>query len=222
MAIGPASYRYNFSVDNNEVDANDTLKILGVTLDRRLNFVAHVSEQVKKACAKASALRRIRRFLPLDVMCRLYKAYILPHLEYCCPLLLGVGRSQVKKLEDTNNYILRTILGYGKHTSYNHLLNIAGIRTLEERRKFQALVLVYKCFHNETPRYIEDFFKIKICNYNLRGSGTLLTLPSFNLEWRHKSFSFLAAKLWNSLPTCVRNAKDISTFKRLLKKQVFR
>ena len=222
MAIGPASYRYNFSVDNNEVDANDTLKILGVTLDRRLNFVAHVSEQVKKACAKASALRRIRRFLPLDVMCRLYKAYILPHLEYCCPLLLGVGKSQVKKLEDTNNYILRTILGYGKHTSYNHLLNIAGIRTLEERRKFQALVLVYKCFHNEAPRYIEDFFKIKICNYNLRGSGTLLTLPSFNLEWRHKSFSFLAAKLWNSLPTCVRNAKDISTFKRLLKKQVFR
>ena len=110
------------------------------------------------ACAKASALRRIRRFLPLDVMCRLYKAYILPHLEYCCPLLLGVGRSQVKKLEDTNNYILRTILGYGKHTSYNHLLNIAGIRTLEERRKFQALVLVYKCFHNEAPRYIEDFF----------------------------------------------------------------
>ena len=47
-------------------------------------------------------------------------------------------------------------------------------------------------------------------------------LPSFNLEWRHKSFSFLAAKLWNSLPTYVRNAKDISTFKCLLKKQVFR
>ena len=222
MAIGPASYRYNFSVDNNEVDANDTLKILGVTLDRRLNFVTRVSEQVKKACVKASVLQRIRRFLPLDVMCRVYKAYILPHLEYCCPLLLGVGRGQVKKLEDTNNYILRTILGYGKHTPYNHLLNMAGIRMLEERRKFQALVLVYKCIHNEAPRYIEDFFKIKICNYNLRGSGTLLMLPSFNLEWRHKSFSFLAAKLWNSLPTCVRNAKDISTFKRLLKKQVFR
>ena len=47
-------------------------------------------------------------------------------------------------------------------------------------------------------------------------------LPSFNLEWRHKSFSFLAAKLWNSLPTYVRNAKDISTFKCLLKKQDFR
>ena len=32
MTIGPAPYRYNFSVDKNEVNANDTLKVLGVTL----------------------------------------------------------------------------------------------------------------------------------------------------------------------------------------------
>ena len=129
-----------------------------------------MSEQTKKACAKAYALRTIRRFIPLDVMCHLYTAFILPHLEYCCPLLLGVGRGQIKKLEDTNNYILRSILGYGKHTPYNHLLNMVGIRTLKERRKFQALVLVYKFINKEAPRYREDFFEIKICNYNLRGS----------------------------------------------------
>ena len=45
-------------------------------------------------------------FILLDVMCRLYKAYILPYLEYRCALLLGVGMGQVKKPEDTNNYIL--------------------------------------------------------------------------------------------------------------------
>ena len=96
MTVGPVPYRCIYSLDNHEVDANDTLKILGVTLDRKLNFVAHVSEQVKKACAKASALWRIRRFITLDVMCCLFKAYILPHLEYCRPLLLGVGRDQVE------------------------------------------------------------------------------------------------------------------------------
>ena len=77
------------------------------------------------------------------------------------------------------------------------------------------LILVYKCIHKEEPKYIEEDFKFKICNYNLRGLGTLLTLPSFNLEWRHKSFSFLAAKLRNSLSTYVRYAKDIFTFKCL-------
>ena len=99
---------------------------------------------------------------------------------------------------------------------------MAVIRTLEERRKFQALFLIYKYINKEAPRYIEDFFEIKIFNYNLRGSGTPLTLPNYNLEWCHKSFSFLAAKLRNLLITYVMNAKDISTFKCFLKKQVLR
>ena len=124
----------------------------------------------------------------------------------------------LRKFVETKNKIHAFRSHYFCTILYNHLLNMAGIRILEERRKFQALVLVYKCIHKEAPRYI----KIKICNYNLRGSGTLLMLPKFNLEWRHKSFSFLAAKLWNLLYTYVKNAKDISTFKSLLKKQILR
>ena len=53
--------------------------------------------KVKKASAKAFVFRRNRRIIPLEVICHLYKAYIFPHLEYCCPLLLGVGKGQVKK-----------------------------------------------------------------------------------------------------------------------------
>ena len=65
------------------------------------------------------------------------------------------------KLEDTNSYVLRSILGYGKNTSYNHLLNMAGKTTLEERRKFQSLVLVCKCIHKNAPRYIKEFLRLK-------------------------------------------------------------
>ena len=32
---------------------------------------------------------------------------------------------------------------------------MAGKRTLEKRRKFQALVLVYKCIHKEATGYME-------------------------------------------------------------------
>lgn len=43
-------------------------------------------------------------------------------------------------------------------------------------------------------------------------------LPNFNLEWRRKLFSFLAAKMWNSLPPFVKKTKDILEFKRILNK----
>ena len=45
----------------------DTLKILGVVLDSKLTFRAYIREQLNKACAKASALRRIRKFISKDL-----------------------------------------------------------------------------------------------------------------------------------------------------------
>ena len=63
----------------------------------------HISDQLKKAHAKASALRRIRRFLPHEAIKR-YKVFILlPHLEYCSPLFLGIGTGQRNRLEDGKN-----------------------------------------------------------------------------------------------------------------------
>ena len=56
------------------------VKILGVTLDKGVSYKEHISDQLKKAYAKASALRRIRLFLSQDAVIKLYKAFILPHL----------------------------------------------------------------------------------------------------------------------------------------------
>ena len=65
----------------------------------------------------------------MDVMLALYKSFILPHLEYCSPLLLGVGKVQANKIEDANHYILRTLTGHGKSLSYQELLNICKLDT---------------------------------------------------------------------------------------------
>ena len=35
---------------------------------------------------------------------RLYKAYVLPHLEYSSPLLLGIGNVEADKMENTIIY----------------------------------------------------------------------------------------------------------------------
>ena len=53
-----------------------SIKILGVTLDKDLSYREHISDQLKKAYAKASALTRINRFLPRDAMIKLNKAFI--------------------------------------------------------------------------------------------------------------------------------------------------
>ena len=123
---------------------NDSLKIPGVIIDSKLSFKQHISEQLKKDCGKASALRKVCKFIPQTTMIRLYKAYILPHLEYCSPLLLGISDGLNNKLEDTNYFniiiLLRTILGLSKamEYSYMYLLNIGHLQTLQARRRFRS------------------------------------------------------------------------------------
>jgi len=67
-------------------------------------------------------------------MVRLYKAYVLPHLEYCSPPFLGVGNVEASKMQSTNYYILRArvhknrtktkILGERQKIDFAYILTI--------------------------------------------------------------------------------------------------
>jgi hypothetical protein len=46
---------------------------------------------------------------------KLYKAYVLPHLEYCSPLLIGISKTLKNKLENANYYGLHTLTKLGRN-----------------------------------------------------------------------------------------------------------
>ena len=171
-----------------------------------LNFIEHISSQLKKAYVKTGALRRISHFVPMDVMLALYKSFILPHLEYCSPLLLGVGKVQANKIKHANHYTLRTLTGHGKSLSYQELLKICKLDTLECRKKQPSLILLFKCIRNIGLKCIRGFFIIRETSYNLRENGVILWVPKFNLNFMRNSFNYKCAQLWNKLPEDVKLA----------------
>ena len=165
MAIGPVNSRYTINLQDNNTELADSLKILGVILDERITIKHYIQEQLKKACAKAAALCKLCKFIPQDVMIRLYKAYELPHLEHCSPLLLGISNGLKHKLEDPNNYILRTILRYSSSVFYDFLLTlIAELQNLESGSQFQSLVILYKCLRGQGPEYLSEFSNVLRAN----------------------------------------------------------
>ena len=84
MTLRKSQYPYNLYIGDKSIEIEPNLKILGITLDQDLSFKPHVAIRLKIAYAKVAALRRIKHLVPSDVMISLYKAYVLPHLEYCC------------------------------------------------------------------------------------------------------------------------------------------
>ena len=140
MILGKSQYTYNLFIGDKSIEIEPTLKTLGVTLDRDLSFKPQVAIMLKKAYAKIAALRRIKRLVPSDVMISLYKTYVLPHLEYCCPLLLGIFKVLKNNIERTNHYAIKTLLNLSNSATYDFCLAMADMDKLEQRRTLQSLI----------------------------------------------------------------------------------
>ena len=70
-------------------------------------------------------------------MISLYKAYLLPHLEYCCPLLLGISKALKNNIELTNHYAMKKLLNLCNSATYDFSLAMAAMNTLEQIRTLQ-------------------------------------------------------------------------------------
>ena len=78
------------------------MKLLGLIIDSSLSFKAHVKSIQVKDNTKVAALRRVRKFIPSEVIVNINKAFILPQLEYCAPVLVGLSPGLSNKPELTN------------------------------------------------------------------------------------------------------------------------
>ena len=160
LSVGPCDYEYSIILNDAGIDFLKSITILGVTQEKDLSYKEHImiSDQIKKAYAKASALRRTRRFLPHDAMIKLYKAFILPHLaRILWSFIYRHRQSQRNRLEDGNSSILRTLIGHNKSISYEELLTTAGRKSIYCRRLCQELILLFECLSDIGLTYWKPF-----------------------------------------------------------------
>lgn len=213
MIVGKSTYNYRLTLKSSKIQLIDELKLLGVATDNKLTFSPHIKFVLSKIYAKIATLHRIRNFIDSDIALKLYKAYVLPHFDYCSPLLIGISQTLSDELENANYYVLRTIFNLPKFVSYEKILSQYNLDTKKHRHLVQALILMFKGY----PNYRSNMFSLKNCAYNLHGNGSRLNQPAPNTSFRNKSFSYIACRLWNNLPSHVREAPDLKNLIAKLK-----
>ena len=70
-------------LENEVIECSESVKLLGVSIDNRLNFNEHVSNLCKKASTKLHALARISKFISQEKLRLLMKAFIESQFSYC-------------------------------------------------------------------------------------------------------------------------------------------
>ena len=93
---------------------------------------------------------------------------------------------------------------------------------VKARADFKVLLLTYKALHGLAPTYFSDLVLPYIPTRKRSQDAGLLIVPRISKHTAgDRAFSYRAQFLWNGLPTHVRDADSLATYKSLLKTHLF-
>ena len=200
------------SVLNNTIISTDKIKMLGVTLDDKLNFNAHIDNICRSASRQINALKRLSRHLDKNSRVLIYKSFITSNFTYSPVAWIFCAKRKTKKLEKLNERALRFVFADFK-SNYEDLLKQGNFLPLSLLRLKFLAIEEYKCVHNLNPPYLNQLFSIHDVEYNLRDPYKLLQPKFKTYRFGFRSFRCYGAKVWNSLPPDIKSASCLQEFR---------
>ena len=205
----------SFNFNDVNIQCENEVVLLGVTLDFNLNFNSHISSMCRKASRQLNVMKRIGNNLNKLCKITMYQSFILSNFNYCPLTWHFTSETNTKKMEKIQERALRFI--YDDFVAdYNTLLTMSGFPSLKIRRLRLIAQEFFKIYNKDGPTYLHDLVDIKEQSYNFRYSNTAKLPKPRTTRYGINSFRFTAAKLWNNLPNHFRQISSFNTFKSLL------
>ena len=215
-------------VGNADIVPHSPVKNLGVWLDSNLSMVEHITEASSAAFFHLHSIRRIRKYLSKENTETLINAFVSSRIDYCNSLLYGVPNCHLHKLSRVQNAAARLIFEKNKYCHVTPLLKSLHWLSVKCRIIFKVLLITFKTIHGLAPVYISELISIRdvsLSRYCLRSTNSLmLNYPALKSRKAlgDRSFSVAAPKLWNELPSDIRDLNSINQFKTAIKTYLFR
>ena len=216
MFLGMNARKLGLFINNKLVTPTNSVKLLGITIDKQLKFDIHIKNICNQASKKLWCLNRIRKFLDDKQARRLCNAFVLSNFKYCPLIWMYCNKTLNGKIDRIHKRALRTVTGaYDK--SLDELLSMDGGLTIHFSNLHALLTEIYKCISGTNPDIVRSLFFLKLTPYSLR-SSCLLSLPaSKSIRFGTNSILFRGCQLWNSLPDDLKLIRTVEQFKNSLK-----
>ncbi len=220
LLIGPKNSTqnlvdYNLHLDGYTVTSS-TVKNLGVILDSNLSFENHISNVTKTAFFHLRNIAKLRNMLPVSDAEKLVHAFMTSRLDYCYALLGGCSpASSINKLQIVQNAAARVLTRSRKYDHITPIVQALHWLPIKFHISNKILLLTFKALNGLAPVYLTSLLSRynPTCSLRSQNSG-LLVVPRIAKSTKGgRAFSYLALKLWNSLPDNVWGSDTLSLFK---------
>ena len=195
--------------DGTPIERKTLLCDLGVVMQETGTFEEQIKAMVSKARRQMGWVLRTFATREPAAMLTLYKATILPLLEYACQLWSPNTAGLIRMLEGVQRTFTARIAGLANLNYWERLKRLA-LYSLERRRERYAVLYVQKIILGLVPNITAEGLSIEYYTHIRR--GRLCKIPGLRRRadarvqsMRERCFALRAPRLFNCLPRQLRN-----------------
>jgi hypothetical protein len=209
-------------VGDTSIAPSASARNLGVIFDAEMNLQGHIRKVCQVSYMHLRNIASIRPALTDKAAECLIHAFITSRLDCCNSLLAGLPNTTLHKLQSIQNAAARLLTGTGKYEHITPVLCQLHWLPISFRIQYKVLLLVYKTLHGLAPQYLQDLLRYRSARPGLRSAGTLLDVPrTRTVTYGDRAFSSIGPTWWNSLPSGLKTASSLNSFKNNLKTYLF-
>ena len=216
MILSKKSYQpQKLSVNTFTIDESDEVELLGLTIDKELNFSKHIDKLCRNAQYKLHALRRIRKYLSLEKAKMLGNAFIDSQFNYAPLIWMFCRKGLYLKMQKIHHKTLKVI--YQSNKTYEELLELSQTVSIHQRHVRFLVTEIHKSTSLLNPKFISLFFTQKEIPYNLRKGQMLSLPPARSTYYRTNSVLFRGSLMCSNLPNYIKSSRSVCEFKSKIK-----
>ena len=191
-------------------------KLLGLTIDKNLNFNEHVHNICKKASQKVFALSRVAKFLPFYKKRLLLKAFIESQFSYCPLVWMFCSREANRKINHIHKRALRLVYD-DNELSFEELLIKDNSVSIHHRNIQYVAIEMYKVINDIAPPIMKEMFGER--KETSTRSGITYTRPKVNTVYKgENSLRAFGPLVWDKmLPERYKLCTSLTQFKNSIK-----
>ena len=217
---------FKISYDSIIIPLVDHVKYLGLLITEDLSWSKHIKEHARKINWKIVNLKKLaKNGCPKSLLATIYKTYIQSRIDYGITIWGCTTDDNLQKIQRLQNRAARVIENDWEFVDNRgiDILRKLKFQNIKERRNYFLTKLIFESIHHHQPHYLCDRITLKsdIRHYGgYRGHQLDVQIPLRLGKKFENSLMFAGGRLWNALPTEVKDATSRFSFKARYHKHV--
>ena len=214
MVLNPGKCHYliiNEDIANEFIELGEKIfhaeaeqKLIGIIIDKDLNFQSHTKSIMKTANQKLGALIKVAPFMTDFNKKIILNSLTKGQFSYCPLLWMFSTRAVNHKINRLHEKGLRALLNDGTST-FSNMLSKSNDTTIHVKNIQKLMIQFYKYLNGLSAPIMKEAFTKRILKYNFRNCRqTLLPNPKTK-KYGTNTVAYKASQLWSTLPMRYKN-----------------